>query len=397
MNREQQKAMLEEILRTIQIPDSAHDLAEKRYQSMTDWFKRDNSTLTEYDILIYPQGSFRIGTVIRPVSKDGDYDLDLVCRVMTNKENLTQKELKAMIGVEVIAYSKAQNFKRDPEDKTRCWTQEYQESGGTGFHMDILPAVPEDQLIKEVFRQAGADEELVEHMLSITDKDSKTFDKNDPDWPNSNPKGLALWFEEQMNRGGFIEQARKDYNFSLSQANRAEVEVEEVPTSRLKTPLQLAIQLLKHHRDQMYQGEDSESKPISIIITTLAARAYGAESDFREALLNILNRMGDFVGPKTAPVRIPNPVAPTEDFADRWDDHLEECFWTWLNEAKRHFALIGTLTEAQELKRHLKEVFGTEVDQGLVKRYLPVAPAIIGGTAAPLNLTSGAGSWAAHG
>lgn len=39
-----------------------------------------------------------------------------------------------------------------------------------------------------------------------------------------------------------------------------------------KTPLQRAVQILKRHRDIMFAGD--EDKPVSIIITTLAAKAY---------------------------------------------------------------------------------------------------------------------------
>ena len=56
-----------------------------------------------------------------------------------------------------------------------------------------------------------------------------------------------------------------------------EARVEDVPEYQVKTPLQQGIQILKRHRDIMFV-EDPDDKPISIIITTLAAHAYNNES-----------------------------------------------------------------------------------------------------------------------
>ena len=53
-----------------------------------------------------------------------------------------------------------------------------------------------------------------------------------------------------------------------------------------KSPLQRVVQILKRHRDLMFNGD--ESKPISIIITTLAARAYNKETDVLDALVNVV-------------------------------------------------------------------------------------------------------------
>ena len=51
-------------------------------------------------------------------------------------------------------------------------------------------------------------------------------------------------------------------------AKENKLEIEDVPTYRVKTPLQMAIQLLKRHRDIYFQN-NNENAPISIIITTL--------------------------------------------------------------------------------------------------------------------------------
>ena len=75
--------------------------------------------------------------------------------------------------------------------------------------------------------------------------------------------------------------------------------------------------------------DDKNAKPTSIIITTLA-RAYNGEPDLYSALNSILSQMGELVNTKNP--RVPNPVDPGEDFADRWsmpeykDLYLEQNF-----------------------------------------------------------------------
>ena len=60
-----------------------------------------------------------------------------------------------------------------------------------------------------------------------------------------------------------------------------------------KTPLQRAVQILKRHRDIMFAGD--EDKPVSIIITTLAAKAYQGEGSITEALQTILIHMDKYI------------------------------------------------------------------------------------------------------
>jgi hypothetical protein len=104
------------------------------------------------------------------------------------------------------------------------------------------------------------------------------------------------------------------------------------------------VQLLKRHRDIWFYG-DPDGKPASIIITTLSARAYQGEANIAGALGTILSTMGKLVNP-TVP-RLPNPVNPAEDFADRWRDpasrhhNLETKFWQWLWQAQLDFETIG--------------------------------------------------------
>src|SRR5581483_3516093 len=69
-------------------------------------------------------------------------------------------------------------------------------------------------------------------------------------------------------------------------AKDAGVEIADVPRWRIRTPLQRAVQLLKRHRDVTF-SDHLDDAPTSMIVTTLAGRAYGGETDIAAALLGL--------------------------------------------------------------------------------------------------------------
>lgn len=137
--------------------------------------------------------------------------------------------------------------------------------------------------------------------------------------------------------------------------------VDDIPAYRWKSPLQQCVQILKRHRDKMFE-EDSDGKPISIIVMTLAGAAYQGEVEIDEALTRILTDMGGFV--RTESPRVPNPVNPVEDFADKWADpkykdlHLEQNFWKWLEQAQSDFEVMTTTDDVEVFEKEASARFG---------------------------------------
>lgn len=56
-----------EILSNIEVPDNRYEKAIISYKSVGDWLNREKSPLKEYSPKIYSQGSFRLGTAIKPI------------------------------------------------------------------------------------------------------------------------------------------------------------------------------------------------------------------------------------------------------------------------------------------------------------------------------------------
>ena len=126
----------------------------------------------------------------------------------------------------------------------------------------------------------------------------------------------------------------------LKEAKRAfaaenKLEIENVSAYRVKTPLQKAIQLLKRHRDICFKNNDDDA-PISIIINTLAAKAYNGEKNVYEALCTILDHMHEYIEIKDGVYWVKNPVMEEENFADKWElyPQRKDNFYKWLYQAK---------------------------------------------------------------
>ncbi|MBF0445702.1 MAG: nucleotidyltransferase [Magnetococcales bacterium] len=364
------EAVLKAIVEAIDIPKSLDQIARDRYASIGRWLDRDNSGIRQFDPEIYPQGSFLLGTVIRPVGDADEFDIDLVCTLKGTKNDFTMSSLKVSVGEEIKSYAKKNGFIKEPEDGRRCWTLEY--SDKANFHMDILPALPNAEQYRLMLEESGhtilaTDEKISEKAIAITDKTLDNFDIYSDDWPVSNPKGFAIWFKScQAN----VLNERKQL---LMESDVMYASVDQVPDHKVKTPLQQAIQLLKRHRDSMFDGK--ENKPISVIITTLAGHSYNNETTITETLRSLLKNMGGFIINPEGESWIPNPVNPIENFADKWKETPEkkQNFLKWLEKAQRDFGLYLVSNNYRDIPEELKE----SITQETMSNVLPLIVASV--------------------
>jgi Adenylyl/Guanylyl and SMODS C-terminal sensor domain/Second Messenger Oligonucleotide or Dinucleotide Synthetase domain len=324
-------------IESLDIPDELFLAAVTEYGLVGDWLANHADGETGWEV--YPQGSFRLGTVVQPLGRD-EYDIDLVCRRGLDKSHVSQEELKDGVGAALDSYIES---RRDDsgapdscENRKRCFTLTYDRS----FHLDVLPAIDDDD-----HPPTG---------ILLTDRDLRR-------WQHSNPKAYAEWFRARMREEFMTKRA------SLAEA--AHVEPEEVPESRVKTTLQRTVQALKHHRN-IYFAEDLEARPSSILLSTLAAHTYTGERDLYDALITAARGMPDHIEGRPSDWAVPNPVQPRENFADKWNDYPERAtkFRGWLDQ------LVGDLEGAEQegqLERvavRLSESFGHgPIDRGVEK------------------------------
>jgi hypothetical protein len=384
--------IIAEVVKSIDIPDSSYETAERRYKDLAEWFGRPDSRCSAHSPHISSQGSFRLGTVVRPITANGEYDLDVGCRLrfgITTRSH-TQEQLKRLVGDELTEYRQARRITRPLEEKRRCWRLHY--ADGMNFHIDAVPSIPADAarrgVLQELMVRAGTVPVLAksvsDHAGSITDNTHAQFRQLSPVWRISNSEGFALWFESRIKLASSV---------LLEKAIRARgFEVADLPAYRWRSPLQTCVQILKRHRDAMF-ATGMDRAPISVVITTLAAEAYNGEADVADALARILRTMAGFVN--SGVPRIPNPVNPAEDFADKWADpqcqhlDLEGNFWRWLEQANVDFDSIMRTQDVTTIVQNLQKGFAIPTNEALIGAALGVrsSNSLLSAPAAPSNLT----------
>lgn len=92
--REKLASVLKTSADVLDIPDHVYEDATLKYEDVGEHLAADDSDLRSHEPEIYVQGSFRLGTVIRPHGRDGEYDIDLVCLLKIKKESVTQADLR---------------------------------------------------------------------------------------------------------------------------------------------------------------------------------------------------------------------------------------------------------------------------------------------------------------
>jgi hypothetical protein len=371
---------LEQVASEIDIPPGKYQDAVDRYQAVGRRLEEGEYPGCSGELSIYPQGSFRLGTVVRPI-RDGieaSYDIDLVCEMPLRKGQTTPQAVKSMVGNRLLengTYCKL----LDPEGR-RCWTLQYAEQDGVGFHLDVLPAVLDGR---------GP----LSTALAITNKSGSLYF-----WSASDPRGYGTWFDSK-NAAAFARIVFEQKQKIQRRVSPIYASIDKVPDQLVRTPLQRVIQLMKRHRDLHFNHRERIGyAPISIIITTLAAHLYGNELDVYSALSGIVGKLqahaalveGKAIDRSLAAMgliqRCPdgtwyigNPVNPDENFADRWheDNHARaRAFFAWVDALQKD--LLNTLGESDPrlLKQHLGRALGVAAVSKGFDILIPPAAAI---------------------
>jgi hypothetical protein len=351
--------LLEVILDHLDIPKSYYEKAVARHKSLGQWLCRPESRVAVFNPHVSPQGSFRFGTVNRPLVSTEEYDLDNITTLMIAKMAMTQRQIKEIYGAEVRGYARANGMLAPAEEKDRCWRLVYADE--VRFHLDTLPCLPEEQAIILALTARGVPPELAARAIAITDRRHPLYDQITSALLSSNPRGFAKWFEIRA-------RAFAETRIRQLVEQRLYASVEDVPPYEWKTPLQRSIQILKRHRDVMFLDNPGVG-PISMIITNLAAHAYAGEADIGSALTNIVERMPQYVRP-TRP-RVPNPADPAEDYADKWamNPTLERNFWLWYAQVKVDIARLSAVLSARTLDTEVRNMFRVELTQEELRQF----------------------------
>ena len=327
----------------ITISDDMFEMAKKEYEDLSKWIDKKTP---EYKARIYTQGSFALGTVIKPLTEEDDYDIDLVIE-LNRDYGLTAEEYKKCISKEwLTSYRK---HSKDLVEKRRCWHVEYDDV--RNFHMDVVPS----------YKYYG-------DIIKITNQDEK-LDRYT--YISSNPNGYITWFFNQCDKVStrLFDSYSKDHRVRITET----AEIQNIKRNKIKNPLQKAIILLKRHRDLMFK-DDVDNKPISIIITTLAALSYNDKDSICEVLEDFFLFAPSYLANnrKDGVYQVLNPVDRSDNFANKWVEfpEREEAFFKWLANAKKDlsYSFVKNMDRVS-LGKHILTIMGERVGSAVFEQF----------------------------
>jgi hypothetical protein len=324
--------LLWRICEELQLSPTRYQQAVDRYEAVCRWLEAEGSAVARYRPSMYPQGSMRIGTTVKPFGRD-EHDLDFVCEfgvpVGTFESPLQLLKLAA------ARLQQNDSYARLLEVKNRCVRLNY----ANEFHLDILPACPDTA-------SGGS-------CLLVPDRESRG-------WKPSNPKGYGDWFEQ-----------RCELVLAILEERAILAKAEPIPAQEAtweKATLKRVVQLLKRWRDIRYQ-KHPDTAPISMVLTTLAAQIYQGQLSVSEALTDILNGIVALIASSTPRIYVLNPANPLEDLSERWDDPAQyAAFVTGMHELHRDWAKAVATVGVHNAAKHLEDIFGAPVRTAVAKQ-----------------------------
>ncbi|WP_395013835.1 nucleotidyltransferase [Robinsoniella peoriensis] len=364
------------LITSLDISPTMYENAQKKYKSIATYLENHHDLHAD----MYPQGSFALGTVVRPAVKDDNasYDLDFICQVEGTRDDMTAAELRKSIE-EILKSSDLYGGKLEIYDN--CITINYADVNGIGFSIDVVPATSENDQNKMRLRTKSQTPQLIDTAIAIPKHNHKNYT-----WLTNNPRGYREWFET-INEP-FNSFSSESYRQIILEQNRSiYASVEDIPNGLNRSALQRVIQILKYHRDVFYSkyknGDDI--KPISAIINTVVAKiTENARPNISvfDLLKFVLDEFAIYANHQTLTSetftlrygqrnvfqrengtwKIENPANPEDNLADQWNDNPEipEKFFLWVKATKSDLIDALSLNDA-EFRAITESAFGSKI------------------------------------
>ena len=378
---ERQKDFLS-IVEKLDISPTLFKNAQSKYEALAAFLEQHGIEAT-----IYPQGSFALGTVTRPIQKadNPSYDLDCICQVSGTKSEYTPSGLRELIE-KTLKGNDTYGGKLVKWEE--CFTIEYADINGVSFSIDLVPAVSDSDAEKAVLITKGLTPQIVVTSIAIPRQNSEKSYR----WISNNPKGFKKWFDDIND--SFLMYAPKFAEHGIIES----ASVEELPNEVRRSALQRVIQILKYQRDAYYTKltNGDELKPISALITTIAARIASKypkkNCSVFELLEYVLNRLemcihqtemtfeqyalryddSPVLSYKNGKWTVPNPADPDDNLANKWneDDRIPKNFFKWVTAIKKDLFEVLTQKDDNQFGVVLENSFANyDPNNPIIKKY----------------------------
>lgn len=348
------EVVLMSIVEKISLTTAEYEKITSRYNTLQGILNAAREPILQ-DAHIFVQGSIGLKTTIRPLSNaEGDManvDADAIV-LLPNGHNVNSNEVLDALT------SRFQEGTRTstPIKPLRRGIRIVYADENPGFHIDVTPA----RNARGNYQSGGYGN------LEVPDRETG--------WKCSTPRDYSKWLEDLSNLEIKIlrEVAMMDSIPSLEHATQEPLP--EYETYAEHNPLRATIKLLKRHRDKWASNQDDPlCRPISAVITTLAAKAYekvAYESHSQalrpiEAIIKIIEYMPKFITKNDEGFAVLNPKDSGENFAEKWNrpngegESYREAFFAWHSQALESVQLgLYDLENQKNFEDRLIESFG---------------------------------------
>ncbi len=263
--------LLTEVASQIQLSSTAQAAVREEFRKLAAHLT--NGALAPFRPYLFAQGSFRIGTTVRPLSQE-EFDLDFIVELLNPPQGSYPRTVYELVAGEIDSFA---GFQGSVERKDRCIRLSYPGN----FHIDAVPAIPAEI--------AG---------VLIPDKTTSGLE-----WRHTDPQGYVRWFEDRA-----LPAHLRKYKATIDP-----LPADESVTA--KTPLQIDAQLLKRHH-QLHSPDEKLRTP-SIVLTTIA----GLEAAGHDSLGQCLNdTVAGIEGYARTLRHVYHPTAQDELLSETWNE-----------------------------------------------------------------------------
>ncbi|MCC6229957.1 MAG: nucleotidyltransferase [Phycisphaerales bacterium] len=327
---------LDLLCEAIQLTETQFNTAVNRYEAVGRWLTEADTSLDKLSPEVFPQGSMRLRTTVRPVRKQDEvvpFDLDAVCCCAVDPTRKSSQALYSQIESHLRSNA---NLQGRLSAEPKCLRLDY---ASDDFYLDIVPACIDP-----------TDPEKIRLLIPDRARWSASAAPIDT-WRRTDPLRYARWFDTQC--ATTTRSAELAVTASVSRVPPRE------PAS-IKAPLRRAVQLLKRQRDVEFLGRDSQ--PSSILLTTLAGRCYQGEVSLSAALATILDRICALISQAQGRrISVPNPAEPTEDLVKPLTDETYRRFKAMMVSMRQRLDRLRHPRTPTDFGSALVELAGTRV------------------------------------
>lgn len=342
---------------------AAHEisLSGPQYDKINDRYSQLQKILSASDepllaeAHIFPQGSMRLRTTIKPVSgapRDlGTIDADAIVWLPHAQGADAQKVLEAI----EKRFKEGSRVQEEIQPLRRGVRIVYADDS-PGFHIDVTPA----RAIHGNTKKDG------EGKLEVPDRELG--------WKASSPIPYSDWLQEASRERIALEERHVMFAKSAGTFDSAtQAPLPDYDDYLDQDPLRATIKLLKRQRDEWAIRTGNEPfRPISAVITTLATHAYLDVSKDSKAkplkpldvVLEIVRRMPEHIRHKGNDCLVCNPADDNENFAEKWNrlnegQRYRKAFDDWHASASSAVAIgLENFNSAHAFSEAMKENFG---------------------------------------